>query len=131
MSTIETRSIPELLENAVRHASELFTDEVALLRAEISEKLSLAGKGAVMIGVGAALVVPALVLILLSIAALLTERGGLAPWLADLVAGAGALLVGALFAWIGASRLSAKRLAPRETMEALRRDRIAVKEMVR
>lgn len=130
MSTLETRSIPELLENALQQASLLFSDEIALMRAEISEKAAMIGRGVALMAIGAMLVLPALVMILLAIAAAL-GRAGFEPWVANLATGAGALLLGAIFAWIGASRLSARRLAPRETLDEIRRDGTALREMAR
>lgn len=130
MNGAETRSIRELLDSAVRQASDLFRNEAALARAEMSEKAAIAGKGVAMVGAGALVLIPALVMVLLAVAALLIDRG-LQPWLANLLTGAGALLIGACLAWAGASRFSAKRLTPRATLEEVQRDRAAVREMAR
>ena len=128
--TTETRSIPDLLDNALRQASSLIGDEIALARAEMSEKLANASRGAAMIACGAFLATPALVVILLAIAALLVDRG-FAPWSANLLTGIVALVVGGLVSWAGANKFTAKELMPRATMDEIRRDRVAVKEMVR
>lgn len=130
MMTTEARSIPELLDNALRQASSLVSDEIALARAEISEKVARAGRGAAMIAGGAFLATPALVMILLAIASLMIDRG-FAPWSANLLTGIVALGIGALAIWAGANRFTAKELMPRATMDEIHRDRVAVKEMVR
>lgn len=130
MSLMDTRNIPELLEHALEQASVLLSNEIALARAELSEKASLAARGVVMIAVGALLALPALVMILLAIASALVDAGW-EPWLANLVTGAGALVFGGIVAWIGASRFSAKRMTPRATIDEIRRDRAAVREMAR
>ena len=83
-----------------------------------------------MIAFGGLLLMPALVVILIAIATLLIGRG-LEPWTAYLATGAGALIVGGLLAWMGGRRFSAEGLKPRATIEEIRRDRNAVKEMVR
>lgn len=131
MSMSDMRAAPELLDRAVRQASFLIRDEFALARAEMGEKMSMMARGATLIGAGALLIVPALVLLLLALSAVLIEEGGLEAWLANLLTGAAALVLGGILAWIGAGRFAAKRLAPRETIEEIRRDRAAVREMAR
>ena len=130
MITPEARSIPDLLDNALLQASALVSNEIALARAEMSEKVAHVGRGAAMIAVGALLATPALVVILMAIASLLVDRG-FAPWSANLLTGLVALALGALVIWAGASRFSTRELMPRATMDESRRDRVAVKEMVR
>ena len=128
--TQETRKITELLEHALQQASVLLGNEIALARAEIAEKVSIAGRGVAMVAIGALLISPALVVILLAIAALLVDAGW-KPWQANLATGGGVLVIGFLVAWFGASRFSAKHMAPRETIDEIRRDRAAVREMTR
>ncbi len=130
MSTQDMRSIPELLEHALSQGSQLVSNEVALVRAEIAEKAAMMGRGVVMIGFGALLLVPAMIMILLAVSSLLIERG-MPVWQANLSTGVGALLIGGFVAWMGANNFSAHRLAPRRTAEQLRRDGVALKEMVR
>lgn len=130
MITPEARSIPDLLDNALLQASALVSNEIALARAEMSEKVAHVGRGAAMIAVGALLATPALVVILMAIASLMVDRG-FAPWSANLLTGLVALALGALVIWAGASRFTASELIPRATMDEIRRDRVAVKEMVR
>lgn len=129
MSMADMRAAPELLERAVRQASNLMSDEFALARAEVAEKMSMMARGATLIGVGALLIAPAVLMILLAISSLLIEKGGMEAWVANLVTGAGALIVGLLLAWVGAGRFAARRLAPRETLDEIRRDRAALREM--
>ena len=130
MSSVDARSIPQLLDHALRQASELFSEEIALARAELSEKVASAGRGAAMIAFGGLLLAPAIVVILIGLATLLIGRG-VEPWTAYLATGGGALALGALLAWTGARRFSSEGLKPSATIEEIRRDRNAVKEMVR
>ena len=130
MSSADARSIPQLLDHALRQASELFSEEIALARAELSEKVARAGRGATMIAFGGLLAMPAIVVILIAIAMLLVGWG-VEPWTAYLATGVGTLVLGVLLAWLGARRFSAEKLKPRATIEEIRRDRNAVREMVR
>lgn len=130
MSVADLRSVPELLNEALQQASTLFQNEASLVRAELSDKASQAARGAVMIGVGAVLMIPALVMILFAIAAAIVTAG-VEPWLAYLVTGVGALVIAGLVMIVGKSRLSADKLKPRLAIEEFRRDQSALKEMAR
>jgi hypothetical protein len=130
MSAADLRSVPDLLGDAFRKASELFSNEAALIRAELSEKTAQAGRGASMIGAGAILMIPALTLILFSVATWTVTRG-FEPWLAYLMTGGGAFAIGGIVIVVGMSRLSADNLKPALTIDEIRRDRTAGREMMR
>ena len=80
-----------------------------------------------LVGVAAVLAIPALVLLLMSGAALLV-RHGLSAASADAIAGAGALILAVLMLLIGLSRLRGEALKPKRTLEQLHRDAIVAKE---
>lgn len=123
------RSIPELFGEAVGQLAKLVGNEFALARAELSEKMAQAGRAAAMIGAGAVIMIPALVLLLFAAAAALI-RSGLSDSVAYLIAGgAAAVVAGALIA-VGLQRLSGDALKPSVTLEQVRMDKLAAKEMV-
>ena len=129
MTSSTDRSIPELFGEAVGQLAKLVGNEFALARAELSEKMAQAGRATAMIGAGAVLMIPALVLLLFAAAAALI-RSGLSDPVAYLIAGGGAaVLAGALIA-IGLHRLSGDALKPSVTLEQVQRDKLAAKEMV-
>jgi hypothetical protein len=129
MTSSTDRSIPELFGEAVGQFAKLVGNEFALARAELSEKMAQAGRAAAMIGAGAVLMIPALVLLLFAAAAALI-RSGLSDPVAYLIAGGGAaVLAGALIA-VGLQRLSGDALKPSVTLEQVQRDKLAAKEMV-
>ena len=64
MNSPSSRSIPELFSDAVGQLAKLVGNEFDLARAELSEKAGQAGKAAGMIGAGAVILIPALVLVL-------------------------------------------------------------------
>lgn len=123
------RSIPELFSDAFGQLAKLVGNEFELARAEMADKVDLAARAAVLIGAGAVIVIPALMLILFSIAAELIQYGFTAPS-AYLLTGVGAAVIAAVLIGIGASRLSGGALRPSVTIEQLQRDKIAAKEMV-
>lgn len=124
------RSIPELVSEAFNQLSKLVSNEIALAKAETAEKVAQAGRSVMVIAIGVAILMPALVVLLLSVAATLTEIG-LLPSYAYLVAGGGAGLIALALIGYGASRLSGDALKPAQTLDQLQRDRIATKEMMR
>jgi hypothetical protein len=130
MSLPNSRSIPELLSDAVGQLAKLVGNEFELARAEISDKANQAGRAAAMIGAGAVIMIPALVLLLFAIAAALI-RGGLSEPVAYLLTGIGAAVISAALVAIGLNRLSGDALKPSVTLDQVQRDKIAAKEMVR
>jgi hypothetical protein len=130
MNSQDRRSIPELLSDAVSQLAKLVGNEFELARAELSEKASEVGRAIAMIGAGAVILMPALVLLLFAVSAALI-RGGLSEPIAYLLTGAGAALVSAALIGIGLSRLSGDALKPSMTLEQVQRDKIAAREMVR
>ena len=123
MSSQSSRSIPELFSDAVAQLAKLVGNEFELARVELSEKASQVGRAAAMIGAGAVILMPALVLLLI--------RGGLSEPVAYLFTGAGAALVSGALIGIGLSRLSDDALKPSVTLDQVQRDKAAAKEMVR
>jgi uncharacterized membrane protein YgcG len=125
-----SRSIPELLSEAMGQLAKLVGNEFELARAEISQKASQAGRATAMIGAGAVILIPALVLLLFALAAALI-RSGLSEPVAYLVTGLGAAIVSAALIAIGLNRMSGDALKPSVTLDQVQRDKIAAKEMVR
>jgi hypothetical protein len=123
------RSIPELFGDAVGQLAKLVGNEFALARAELSEKMAQAGRAAAMIGAGAVIMIPALVLLLFAAAAALI-RSGFSDPVAYLIAGGGAALVAGALIAVGLERLSGDALKPSVTLEQVKRDKLAAKEMV-
>ena len=130
MNSPNSRPIPELFSDAVGQLAKLVGNEFELARAELSEKASQVGRAAAMIGAGAIILIPALVLLLFAISATLI-RGGFSEPIAYLLTGVGAALVSAALIGIGLSRLSGDALKPSVTLDQLQRDEVAAKEMVR
>jgi hypothetical protein len=76
MTSQTDRSLPELFGDAMAQLAKLVGNEFALARAELSERASQAGRAAALIGAGAVLMIPAIVVLLFAAAAALI-RGGL------------------------------------------------------
>jgi hypothetical protein len=130
MNSPNSRSIPELFSDAVAQLAKLVGNEFELARAELSEKASQASRAAGMIGAGAVILIPALVLLLFALSAALI-RSGLSEPVAYLIVGLGAALLSTVLIAVGMSRLSGGALKPAVTLDQVQRDKLAAKEMVR
>ena len=126
----DLRTISSLLGDALSQFSKLFQNEVDLAKAEFGEKVRQATGAMGFLAAGAVLVIPAVVMALFALSAALVAAGWSQPisYLASAVLAA--VIAGVLFA-IGRSRLDTRKLAPRETMRQLEKDKDTVKEMVR
>jgi Putative Actinobacterial Holin-X, holin superfamily III len=130
MTSTNNRSIPELFSDAVGQLGKLIGNEFELARAELSDKASQLGSAAAMIGAGAIVLMPALVLLLFSISAELVRSGFSEPT-SYLLTGGAAALVSIVLIGIGISRISGDALKPSLTLDQVQRDKVAAKEMVR
>jgi len=130
MSHLGERSIPELFGDAMSQLAKLIGNEFALAHAELSEKISDAGRAAALVGAGAVLMVPAIVILLFAAAAALI-RGGVSDPVAYLCVGGASIVVSGALMAIGFNRLSGKALRPSITLDQVERDKMAAKGMVR
>ena len=130
MSSASNRSIPDLDSDAFAQLAKLVGNEFELARAELADKAAQVGRAAALIGAGAVIMMPALVLLLFAVAAALI-RSGFSDPVAYLITGVGAAIVSGALIAIGLSRLSGDALTPSVTLDQVQRDKVAVKEMVR
>jgi hypothetical protein len=126
-SPVDERGISDLVADAVNQFSKLIRNEMAIARAELSEKATEAGIGAGLVLGGALLLIPAIVLLLIALAAWLIELG-LSASVSHLIAGVIGLLISGVLAWMGKTKLSPDRLRPKHTIREVERDLAAVKE---
>ena len=129
MASQSSRSIPELFSDAVGQLAKLVGNEFELARTEISEKAGQAGRAAAMIGAGAVILIPAIVVLLFAGSAALI-RSGISDPAAYLIVGLGAALLAGVLIAIGVSRLSGGALKPAVTLDQVQRDKVAAKEMI-
>jgi Putative Actinobacterial Holin-X, holin superfamily III len=130
MNSPNNRSIPELFSDAVGQLAKLVGNEFELARAELSDKAGQMGRAAAMIGAGAIVLMPALVMLLFAVATALV-RGGFSEPTSYLLTGGGAALVSIALIATGFSRISGEALKPSVTLDQMQRDKVAAKEMVR
>ncbi|HTV87744.1 MAG TPA: phage holin family protein [Stellaceae bacterium] len=123
------RSLATLLSDLAAETILLIRQELALLKAELHEKFSRAGRGATAIGAGALIAYSGWLAL---VAAMILALSLVLPaWLAATVVGIVILAIGGILALIGKRRLDAQALVPRRTLRTLREDEEWLKERLR
>ncbi|MCC7547291.1 MAG: phage holin family protein [Burkholderiales bacterium] len=112
------KSLPTLFSDLTRETLELIRQEIALARAEVSQKISTAEKALVAIAIGAAIILAGLLLVLQAVVngVALMLPPDQAPWLAPLLVGAIIAAIGYAMIRSGRNHLHPENLAPRRTM---------------
>jgi len=95
--------------------------EVRLAKAEVREDLSVMGKGATGLTIGAMLALVGFIFLMLGVTYLLNKS--LEMWLAAGIVGAVLLLIGGTIAMVGKSQLSSANLKPTESIASLKEDK--------
>jgi hypothetical protein len=122
------RSLPELLRELSGESAELVRQEVALAKAEMSEKLETFQRSALVMAVGGALMLAALLTALWAVNQALTAllatfmALGVAVWLAPLILTAILAIVGWSMIRGGRERMKEEGLRPERTERTLRED---------
>lgn len=126
----DVRSISRHLGDAFEQLSDLVRTEIRLARSEVTEKATQAGIGVGLLLGGCALMIPALVLFLMSLASLLVQKN-FSPAAAHFIAGGVGAVLSIVFIVVGMTRLKPAALAPRNTINQVKKDVVAAKEMAR
>jgi Putative Actinobacterial Holin-X, holin superfamily III len=130
----QSRSLGSLFAALSRQLSTLFRRELALARAELSEKVREAGSGLALLAAGGMIILIGLFFIVqavvFGIVALLDLwlPAEIAVWLGPLLVGLAAVLVGWALLSSGRGKLSAETLAMQRTADSLREDTALAKE---
>lgn len=132
-SNKEDRSFGSLFTELTQETATLVQQEIALAKAEMSEKISQVGSGLATLIIGGFILFAGLLKLLdaliFGIAELLPPD--LTPWLAALIVGVIVAIIGAVMLQKGLSNLKSRNLVPQRTAESLRRDTEFAKEQIR
>ena len=126
----EDRSIGELFADLAKESSVLVRQEVALAKAEMTQKAGEVGKDIGFLAVGGLVLYAGLLAI---IAAIIIVLGtvGVPWWLSALLVGLIVAGVGYFLVQKGLKALKRENLAPRQTIQTLKEDAEWAKEQVR
>ncbi|MFC0677814.1 phage holin family protein [Lysobacter korlensis] len=118
-------SIGTLLRELAHEVPALLTKEVALAKSEMRENLRETKEGVAAVATGGAVALAGLVVLLMAVVYALSNV--MAPWLAALLVGAGALLIGYAMVSAGKKKFDSESLKPERTVDSLRKDKNAIR----
>ncbi len=122
MATLPERdtSIGDLLRQLIDDVQHLFATELRLFRAEVAGNIAGLKTGAILIGIGATLLLAATVTLFAAFVGWLIPIVG-HGW-AELIVAVASAVLGMIALAVGSRRLSAASLKPDRTIESVRRD---------
>jgi hypothetical protein len=124
------KSLGALISDLTRETVDLVRQEIALGRAEISQKITAAQAGLASVAIGGAVALAGMLLILLAVVngVALVLPPDKAPWLAPLLVGIVVIAFGYGMLKAGTAKLKPDHLVPERTVNSLMRDKNIVKE---
>jgi len=129
-STTSDRSIGDLLTDLSRNTSSLFRNEIELVKAETSEKISQTFVAIGSIAGGAILAMAALLVLLQALVIAITELG-VPPTLASLLVGGIVAIIAFIMIQQGTKKLKASQMVPERSISSLKRDAQLAQEQVK
>jgi hypothetical protein len=137
-TTPNDHSLPSLLRELRDETTTLVRQEVALAKAEMSEKASKLGRNAAFMAIGGIVLYTGLIFVLLAFRDLLmsglVNAGvtlGTATWLSSIIIGLIVAIIGAALLAKGKKAISQEGLAPEKTIETLREDQQWAKQRLK
>jgi drug/metabolite transporter (DMT)-like permease len=128
----DDRSLGALISELAQDTTTLVQQEVALAKAEMSEKASQVGRGISTLAIGGVVLLAGLLALLdfaiYGLAELLPED--LSPWLGALIVGVIVAVIGFIMLQSGRKKIQSTTLTPNRTATSLQRDKEMVKEHV-
>jgi xanthine/uracil permease len=128
----DDRSFGTLFSDLTRESTTLMQQEIALARAEMSEKVSQVGNGLASLIIGGFVLFAGILKLLDAAIYGIGEwlPPNLSPWLAALIVGVIVTIIGIVLFQKGRSNLKPQHLAPQRTAASLHRDAEFAKEHV-
>ena len=128
----DDRSLGVLISELAQDTTTLVQQEVALAKAEMSEKVSQVGRGASTLAIGAVILLGGLLALIdfaiYGLGELLPPT--LSPWLGALIVGVVLAVIGYIMLQNGRNEIKTTTLTPERTATSLQRDKEMVKEHI-
>ncbi|MCA1779257.1 MAG: phage holin family protein [Xanthomonadaceae bacterium] len=121
-------SIADLVRNLATDLSMLLSKEMELAKSEVRESVSEVKTAVGAIATGAVLAMAGLVVLLMS--AVYGLSNVVEPWLAALIVGAAALLIGYLMVHSAKEKMGANAVVPERTLESVKKDTAPMKRSI-
>jgi hypothetical protein len=121
-------SVLGLIKQLAHEVPALVTKELALAKAEIKESIVTTKAGVTGVAGGAVVMLAGLVILLM--AAVYALAMVMAPWLAALIVGAVAMVVGFMMVQTGKKQFEPSHFTPERTVNSLQKDKDAIQRKV-
>lgn len=118
-------SIGTLLKQLMREVPALLTNEIALAKSEMRENMQQTKAGIASVATGGAVLMGGFIILLM--AAVYALGNVVAPWLAALIVGGVAALVGYAMVQAGKKKFQSESLRPDRTMNSLHKDKETIR----
>lgn len=115
-------SIADLIGQVVADAEGLMRGEVRLAKAEIRAEIDNARTGVASFAIGGVILAVGGIMLVLMVARMLTDLGGIAPWGSYLIVGGVLSVTGGLLLWSAQKRMARIDPVPREMIDSVRKD---------
>ncbi|WP_122666433.1 phage holin family protein [Pseudomonas viridiflava] len=117
-----------LIRQLAHEVPALLSKELALAKAEVRESIQAAKAGVAAVGGGAVVMFAGLVIVLL--AAVYALANIMQPWLAALIVGVVAMVIGFIMIQSGKKQFDASNMTPERTVSSLQKDKDAIQRKV-
>jgi uncharacterized membrane protein YqjE len=117
-------SVLGLIRQLAHEVPALVTKELALAKAEIKESMETTKAGVAAVGGGAVVMLAGLIIVLL--AAVYALANIMQPWLAALIVGVVAMVVGFIMIQSGKKQFEPSQFTPERTLNSLQKDKDAI-----
>ncbi|WP_028240569.1 phage holin family protein [Stutzerimonas azotifigens] len=118
-------SVGGLLRQLTREVPSLFTKELALAKAELSESIRSTKAGAASVATGGAVLLAGFIVLLM--AGVYGLSNVMAPWLAALIVGGVVVIVGLVMVSAGKKKFEATNFKPERTIDSINKDKDVVR----
>ncbi|MCI8209817.1 hypothetical protein AUC61_09740 [Pseudomonas sp. S25] len=118
----------DLIRQLAHEVPALLSKELALAKAEVRESVQAAKAGVAAVGGGAVVMFAGLVIVLL--AAVYALANIMQPWLAALIVGVVAMVIGFIMIQSGKKQFDASNMTPERTVSSLQKDKDAIQRKV-
>ncbi|WP_213663062.1 phage holin family protein [Stutzerimonas stutzeri] len=125
LRTEQDNSVGGLLRQLTREVPSLFTKELALAKAELSESLRATKAGAASVATGGAVLLAGFIILLLAAVYFLATM--MEPYLAALIVGGVVVVIGLIMVSAGKKKFEASSFKPDRTLHSIQKDKEAVR----
>ena len=124
-----SRSLSRLLGEGVEQLGDLLQTEIQLAQTELSEKVADVGRGVTYLAAAALFLIPVITLLLIAFALWLRDVTGVSAALSLFISAMLGAVIGAICGFAGLKYLQPKNLKPTVTLEQIKRDIAAAKDI--